>query len=118
MAGKSHGPKLHVAGKSKDGGDMHQHHWYSRGEDVIDALLESDFLDPLIDSGLFGDDSGVELETHRIATDSEGYARLAIGSPHGGPVFILRVAEADGSTAESIRHCLLAEHTECYAGEE
>lgn len=119
MSGKTKGPKLHAV-KPKECTEQHEHGYYSRGEDVIDALLDSDFLDELLGSGLFDTDGDrdTELEAHRVTTDSQGNARLAIGSPHGGPVFMLSIGELSESAAENIRLCLAAEHTECYAGVE
>jgi hypothetical protein len=96
MAGKSKGPRLHT----------HVHLTapsIDRSDELIDALLDGDLIEDLHRSGIFTDD-GLPFElpilAHPTNPDDLGQPRVVVGSPHGGPVFVLTVGQLTPSSAD------------------
>jgi hypothetical protein len=106
MAGKSKGPKLHTG---DDNSEHQEHEHYSRTEALCDALTDGDLMEDFLRSGIFEIDGlpDTPIVFHNLPMDSEGYGRILVGSPHGGPVFLIKVAEITPESAKVHRQCMI-----------
>jgi hypothetical protein len=120
-------PKLHVIGRAEDdrpptppGHEGHEHSWVAPevAEVFCDQLADTDFVELLYRSGIFDrdDDQDPEIGVHRCSSDQNGYARAYIGSPHGGPVFVVMVGLLTAAAADDMRSSLAGDDDEQHPG--